>query len=144
MAIIQKKITPYVTRSLVVLNVVFLLACEATSSLPVRQIYMQTEDSHPHEVLPGRASRFPFWTDTEAGYVDVKCFLSGPTVPVELKFTGIKPIGWAAENPELLLGPDEIQIDIEGIIEQPGSSNNRFELLNHSSDTLLWHQCYNN
>lgn len=131
-------------RFLVLIPVYLLLACEATGSLTAQQIYMQTEDSHPHEVLPGHISAFPFWKSKVPGYVDVKCVLTGDKISFEIRFSGIEPTGWAAKHSQFLLGPDGLHIDIEGVVKVAGATGVRFDFINTSPRELLWHQCYNN
>lgn len=125
-------------------SILLVAGCQTVQSEPVRQIYMQTEDSHPHEVLPGKTARFPFWQADHAGYIDVKCTLTGPGVRFRLELNGIKPVGWAAENNEIDLGQGELQIDIEGKVNEQGRADIYFNFINQSATDLLWHQCYNN
>ena len=105
---------------------------------------MQTEDSHPHEVLPGQISSFPFWRADHSGYVDVKCTLSGDGVRFAFHLKGISPIGWAASHRDIILGKSELQIDIEGTVKDASRADVAFQFVNKSEADLLWHQCYNN
>lgn len=126
------------------LCLMILAGCAAVSNEPTKQIYMQTEDSHPHEVLPGKTSRFPFWPSEQAGFIDVKCTLSGQAVPFEIRLSGITPKAWLSKNTRVVLGADELQIDLEGVVTEPGKPDVYFDFINQSPDQLLWHQCYNN
>lgn len=121
-----------------------LAGCENASTDLSQQIYMQTEDSHPHEVLPGEFAVFPFWVSDHSGYVDVKCTLQGPNVTMGLEVSGFQPKGWAARHTEYVLGNEEITVDIEGIVFEKGKENVTFSFQNKSQTGLLWHQCYNN
>lgn len=125
-------------------SLLLVVGCQTAPSLPEHQIYMQTEDSHPHEVLPGQVSRFPFWLADRPGYVDVKCTLTGKGVRLGLILSGFEPTGWAAEHKEWVLGPGELQVDIEGIVNEAGNPDVSFNFVNKSQTELLWHQCYNN
>ncbi len=144
MAKIRAGIRPFPYRILALLPAMVLGACQATPSLPVQQIYMQTEDSHPHEILPGETARFPFWPSQHIGFIDVKCTLSGEGVVFELRLSDIDPRGWAAANRTLPLSHEELQIDIEGDVAKAGSGTVSFAFVNNSQSRLLWHQCYNN
>jgi len=125
------------------LPVVFLLGCQSAPTPALLQIDMQTEDSHPHEILPEKSARFPFWQADHGGYIDVKCTLSGHAVTFALKLSKIKAIGWAARQARVIDLDGELQVDIEGTVTN-ASTAVYFEFINHSPTQMLWHQCYNN
>ncbi len=133
-----------VKRTYIFFLVLMSTACEGGILDSSEQIYMQTEDSHPHEVLPGDTARFPFWETGKAGYIDVKCALSGPGVDYEIRFSGIKPKGWVIENWRGTLKGAELGFDIEGRVHSQHTRGISFDIVNHSTSGLLWHQCYNN
>lgn len=144
LAKLPEKAMPQIKRNCILFLILTVTGCGATPPLPPEQIYMQTEDSHPHEVSPGQASRFPFWMTGKSGYIDVKCTLSGPGIPYEIRFTGIEPKGWAVSNGRGVLNEVGIGFDLEGDISGSSSRDVFFEFVNHSPSELLWHQCYNN
>lgn len=120
---------------------VALLGPAYASSLP--QTMMQNEDSHPHEVKPGKTGRFFIDPVRTAHRLDVKCTLGGPVGPVRLVFAGVAPEKWAKDHPVFTIGAAELHIDIEGVVS-PQNESPYFDFINLDGQRLLWHQCYNN
>ena len=128
----------------IILLVLTITGCQSNTPEPMNQIYMQTEDSHPHEIQPGESRRFPFWKSNVPGYIDVKCSFSGSSVPFAIGFSGIDTKAWVLDNKQVHLSDATFYADIEGIVTDTNSNDIYLEFTNKSPTELLWHQCYNN
>jgi hypothetical protein len=127
------------------MRVFILIACLiATSAVadPVPRAYINNEDSHPHEVFPGRTAEFYVDVSKSGGRIDVKCLLSGTVGQVTLKTFGFEILeGRLPRKTFAITKP--IEVDVVGQIT-PGIKDAWFRFTNGDAGHLLWRQCYNN
>jgi hypothetical protein len=129
-------------RTFILFVTCFLSASTTFASSSSPRAFINNEDSHPHEVLPGKSTVFYVDNSKTGGLVDVKCMLSGPVSSVTARANGFKLEKWKLPSKTFPI-TEPIEINIVGNVP-PNSRNSTFEFLNGDVSRLLWHQCYNN
>ena len=109
--------------------------------------YIVNEDSHPHQVAAGEATRFSVESAETATRMDVKCSLEGedgkPLTAVTLRTQGLTDVEWPFSSRTIRVD-QKIDFDITALT-QPGFVDlPYFEFVNEDGIRALWHQCYNN
>ncbi|MAN79220.1 MAG: hypothetical protein CMM77_06775 [Rhodospirillaceae bacterium] len=128
---------------------VFLFAVAAHAAETPRQALpraeMLEEDSHPHEVQPGREARFHTLPAATPSLLDVKCSLTGPAARAAIVTSGMELQDWPLPGREFDLAPGAtLWLDITAVVNPGTTDAPYFAFRNLDASRLLWHQCYNN
>lgn len=106
---------------------------------------MLEEDSHPHEVRPGREAHFHAMPVAEPSVINVKCALTGPAARAALVTSGMDVKNWPLPGLEFDLKPGAtLWLDITAVVRPGTAEAPYFAFRNLDASRLLWHQCYNN
>ena len=120
-------------------------AVAQTVDLP--HAYIQNEDSHPHQVHPGKTARFYLESSQVAGQMNVKCSLEGddgrPLTAVTLRTHGLTDVQWPFPTRTIRVDK-KIDFDITAQTQPTTANPPYYEFANQDQARLLWHQCYNN
>jgi hypothetical protein len=116
-------------------------------SADITAAYITNEDSHPHQVAPGEATRFTVEASKTVARMDVKCSLEGdggmPLTAVTLRTQGLIEVEWPF--PTLTIRVDrKIEFDITALTQPGFEGMPYYEFVNEDGARVLWHQCYNN
>ena len=130
----------------VIATVVFIYT-SAGQSADMPRTFIQNEDSHPHEVAAGEATRFTLEATAQVARMDVKCSLEGdvgkPLTSVTLRVHGITDVEWPFATRSIRV-ERRIDFDITALTKPTSSGLAYFEFVNEDPLNRLWHQCYNN
>ena len=109
--------------------------------------YIINEDSHPHPVAPGEATRFSVGAAKTVARMDVKCSLEGdggmPLTAVTLRTRGLTDVDWPFATRTIRV-ERKIDFDITALTQPDIEGLPYYEFVNEDGARALWHQCYNN
>ena len=109
--------------------------------------YIVNEDSHPHQVAAGEATRFSVESAEIVTRMDVKCSLEGecgkPLTAVTLRTQGLTDVEWPFSSKTIRVD-QKIDFDITALTQSGFVGLPYFEFVNEDGIRALWHQCYNN
>ncbi len=119
------------------------MAYAGCTAVNIQQAYIDNEDSHPHEIVPGDEARFTIPSSISPQKIAVVCTLSGPVGPIVIKSVNFFPTGWAWKTKTFHIGRTPIKVDVRGVTAGGGGITSYFAFFNQDPTGLLWHQCYN-
>tara|TARA_R110000772_G_scaffold231592_4_gene342664 strand:+ start:28903 stop:29322 length:420 start_codon:yes stop_codon:yes gene_type:complete len=125
----------------------FAVAADAaeTPGRALPRVEMLEEDSHPHDVRPGREARFHILPVALPSRIDVKCSLTGPAARATIVTSGMELQDWPLPGREFDLTPGAtLWLDITAAVRPGTAEAPYFAFRNLDASRLLWHQCYNN
>jgi hypothetical protein len=109
--------------------------------------YIVNEDSHPHQVAAGEATRFSVESAETVTRMDVKCSLEGedgkPLTAVTMRTQGLTDVEWPFSSRTIRVD-QKIDFDITALTQPGFVGLPYFEFVNEDGTRALWHQCYNN
>jgi hypothetical protein len=124
-----------------------LLYCAVVWPADMTAAYVINEDSHPHQLAAGEATRFSVESAETVARMDVKCSLEGeggkPLAAVTLRTQGLTDVEWPFPTRTIRVD-QKIDFDITALTQPGFDGLPYYEFVNEDGVRALWHQCYNN